>query len=596
MKVTDRKIMRGSITTVASVAMFMAIIFLPGTVGASTVATGPAPAPSATEASEGANAQALSAPSSVQSPALAGPVASAFTTGSTIGVLTTTSSGAQSGVSGSGTVTQPLTITGTGLAANAKVSIDWSTWNATWVTDVEPQTANYLGTATTSFNVVLGSATTSATGALSFTTTVPSDFGGVHNLYAVVNGVEVADGGFTLLRTFTVSPKRGPIGTPITVTLTGLGESAYTTGDGVNWDNKTTGLVTALWTRGDATFTLRAAGPVGQHTIETASSLSTAYLNPSQSPVPYAGILTALFTTTRGNGPVAETAVLPTAFNATPSQFTTLSTANLDPASKAVATLSTTRGPDNSSVQVSVSGLVGTGAYQLEWSSVTGSRVNCPNGSSSCWTFANTSLGSTMNATNGALQQTITVPVTDQKNPGAGLGGWHIVQVMSGAKIEAEVPFYVQESLVAYTAASGKVSHALATAAPVPSVATPTLTQLAGVGTPTSSFHEGQEFTIAVNGVGWTQMDNTLAVDYDNGLVGYGCGFNSNGYMVIHMFATGGVGTHIIDLYPELYTLNPLFTTTAYGMTPFLDSATNYPGLAMGYQIPVIHLTIHIVK
>jgi hypothetical protein len=596
MKVTDRKIMRGSITTVASVAMFMAIIFLPGTVGASTVATGPAPAPSATEASEGANAQALSAPSSVQSPALAGPVASAFTTGSTIGVLTTTSSGAQSGVSGSGTVTQPLTITGTGLAANAKVSIDWSTWNATWVTDVEPQTANYLGTATTSFNVVLGSATTSATGALSFTTTVPSDFGGVHNLYAVVNGVEVADGGFTLLRTFTVSPKRGPIGTPITVTLTGLGESAYTTGDGVNWDNKTTGLVTALWTRGDATFTLRAAGPVGQHTIETASSLSTAYLNPSQSPVPYAGILTALFTTTRGNGPVAETAVLPTAFNATPSQFTTLSTANLDPASKAVATLSTTRGPDNSSVQVSVSGLVGTGAYQLEWSSVTGSRVNCPNGSSSCWTFANTSLGSTVNATNGALQQTITVPVTDQKNPGAGLGGWHIVQVMSGAKIEAEVPFYVQESLVAYTAASGKVSHALATAAPVPSVATPTLTQLAGVGTPTSSFHEGQEFTIAVNGVGWTQMDNTLAVDYDNGLVGYGCGFNSNGYMVIHMFATGGVGTHIIDLYPELYTLNPLFTTTAYGMTPFLDSATNYPGLAMGYQIPVIHLTIHIVK
>jgi hypothetical protein len=122
------------------------------------------------------------------------------------------------------------------------------------------------------------------------------------------------------------------------------------------------------------------------------------------------------------------------------------------------------------------------------------------------------------------------------------------------------------------------------------------LTQVAGVGTPTLTFKEGQEFTVAVNGVGWTQIDNTLTVDYDNSLVGYGCGFNSNGYMVVHLFATGGVGTHVIDLYPEMYTLNPSFTTTAYGMTPFLDYQSNYPGLALGYQVPAIHLTIRIVK
>ena len=39
--------------------------------------------------------------------------------------------------------------------------------------------------------------------------------------------------------------------------------------------------------------------------------------------------------------------------------------------------------------------------------------------------------------------------------------------------------------------------------------------------------HEGQKFTVHLKGLGWTQLDNTIAVDYDNSYVGYGCGFNS---------------------------------------------------------------------
>ncbi|MGA7833902.1 MAG: hypothetical protein WCA31_01700 [Acidimicrobiales bacterium] len=545
---------------------------------------------------EAANAQALTAPASVTSAPLPGAVSSAFSAAKTIGVLTTTSGGPQTGVSGSGTEGQPLTITGSGLPQNATVTLDWSTNNATWVADVEPSTANYLGMTTSSFNVTLGTATTDATGNLSYKTTVPVDFGGVHNVYAVVNGTEDAVGGFTLLRTITISPTRGPIGSTIHVTVTGLGETAYTTGDGVNWDNHMTGLVTALWTRGTASFTLRAAGPLGKHTIEVGSSLSTLYMNPEQSPVPYAGLNTATFTTTAESSPAAATIDLPADFNATPGEYTTLSTANLDPASSAVANLSVNRGPVGSQVTVNVTGLSASGTDQLEWSSVVGSRVNCPNGSSSCWQYASTPLGSA-SVSNGTLSSTITVPTTNQQYPGAGLGGWHVIQVINGSKVEAEVPYYVQESVVVYKSASGNVlTKGLATAAPVPDIASPTLTQVAGVGTPTLTYHEGQEFTVAVNGVGWTQVDNTLAVDYDNSLVGYGCGFNSNGYMVVHLYATGGLGTHIIDLYPQMYTLNPSFTTTAYGMTPILDYGTNYLGLALGYQIPAIHLAIRVVK
>ena len=105
-----------------------------------------------------------------------------------------------------------------------------------------------------------------------------------------------------------------------------------------------------------------------------------------------------------------------------------------------------------------------------------------------------------------------------------------------------------------------------------------------------------QEFTISIDGVGWTQLDNTLGVDYDNSYMGYGCGFNSNGYMVVHLRATGGPGIHIIDLNPILYSLSPSFANTPYGMVPVLSSARDYPGLALGYQVPSIHFAIRVIK
>ena len=89
---------------------------------------------------------------------------------------------------------------------------------------------------------------------------------------------------------------------------------------------------------------------------------------------------------------------------------------------------------------------------------------------------------------------------------------------------------------------------------------------------------EGQPFTIHLKGVGWTQLDNTVGVDYDNSYIGYGCGFNSNGDVLLHLHATGGPGTHLIDLYPMLYSLSPSFANTPYGMVPVLTYAQDEPG------------------
>ncbi len=597
MKIPPGSTRRGrTLGALAALALPLALVTTAGPTGAAPPSV-TAPQASPAQVAEAPSADALTAPTDLPGvAALPGPVSPSFSLGSTLGVLTTRSTGTQDGVSGSGTEGQPLTISGTRLASHAAVSIEWSTANETWVTDVEPATVNYLGTAAKTFNVTLGTATTDAAGAFSFTTTVPVDFGGPHTIYAVVRGQEVAQGGFTTMRTLSISPTRGPIGTMIHVTYTGLGATAYTLGAALDWDNHFVGEFQAAWTRGTASFFIRAAGPVGRHVLETGAAVGTLYMNSDQSPIPYANLLRATFTTTPGGNLPATQIDWPAPVTPTLSQFTTADASGVDPTSSASATLSSSRGPVGSSVTVTVTGLSGSGPDKLEWSSVVGSRVNCPNGATTCWAYASTPLGAAP-VSDGQLRARVTIPVTAAGEPGAGLGGWHEIQVLSGSAVEAQVPYYVKESVVVYRGAGGRVlSEGVAAAAPVPpGVAHPTLTQVAGVGRPTDTFTEGEEFTIALDGVGWTEIDNTLAVDYDNSLVGYGCGFNSNGYTVIHLYATGGPGVHIIDLYPELYTLNPDYATTAYGMLPVLSYARDFPGLALGYQVPAFRFAIRIV-
>ncbi len=508
-----------------------------------------------------------------------GTVAPAFTIPSTYANLTVTP---LSGVPGS-----PMTITGSGLSANTSLTLTWSTSNATWVADIEPTTANYMGDSYSKLSVVLATVTTDASGNFSYATTVPTDFGGTHDIYAVAGGVAVAHGGFSLSRTLTVTPKSGPIGTPITITYTGLGASLYPGGAALLWDNHNTGEMMGHWTRGTASVTIRAAGPAGNHLITVADAIGVQYMNIMQSPLPYAQGFSVMFHTTKDNGAPAPSITWPARVTPTVSQVTTLGTVGLDPASKAVATLSPTSGPVNTKVNLTVTGLPMTGTATLVWSTVVGSRVNC---SGTCWLTQPVALGSAT-VTNGALNAPITVP--------DGLGGWHAVKVMNGTTVEAQVAFYVKESIITFYKKDGSVATVGVerpdNAASAAAIATGGYHALQ-VGTPTYRFKAGQEFTINLDGVGWTQFDNTLAVTYDNSFVGYGCGFNSSGYTVIHMHATGAPGTHIIDLYPMLYTNQPSFANTPYGMLPVLSFANDEPSLALGYQVPSFHFAITIVK
>jgi hypothetical protein len=78
--------------------------------------------------------------------------------------------------------------------------------------------------------------------------------------------------------------------------------------------------------------------------------------------------------------------------------------------------------------------------------------------------------------------------------------------------------------------------------------------------------------------------------------MGYACGFNSNGDTQIQLFATGKPGTHLIDLYPLLYTQQPAYAYPQLGMVPLLSFAQDAPGLAAGYQLGAFRLAIKVVK
>jgi hypothetical protein len=495
---------------------------------------------------------ALAAPGAVQAPlipgvsALPGPVVDPGQPAANMQVIKATP---DIGVAGTAT-----TFTASGLPAGKTVTLTWGTATVDWLLDPRVDSVDYLGRKTNKLTVALASGTTDSSGRLSVELKAPSDFGGIHDVYAVVDGQQVAKGGFLIARSASISPKSGPIGTPITVVYRGLGSSLYEGGGSLLYDNHYVGAVMANWTRGVAKVKIRATGAPGMHSIQIADAITFKYLNIEQSPVPWATGFEFKFRVTKDDGRPKPQIDWPAAVTPTVTSKTTLDAAGLTSATTSEVKLGTTSGQVLSKVDLSASGLVPGAPITMQWATVVGNRVNC---TGTCWSFVTVPLGSGTAAADGTLKSKIAVP--------DGLGGWHVVQLVQAGEVKAQVPFYVKRSIV-------------------------------GNGVSSLTLKRNQHFTVHLKGLGWTQLDNTIAVDYDNSYVGYGCGFNSNGDVVMNMVATGAPGTHLIDMYPLLYTQQPSYANTPYGMVPVLTYAQDAPGLALGYQLPAIRLAITVVE
>ena len=122
---------------------------------------------------------------------------------------------------------KPVTITGAGLPKSKDVRLVWMTANVRWVLDPKADSVDYIGRKVDKIGVALANTQTDASGAFKASFRVPKDFGGLHDIFAVVDGKQVAKGGFLLERTVRMTPTRGPVGTPIKVTVVGMGSPTY---------------------------------------------------------------------------------------------------------------------------------------------------------------------------------------------------------------------------------------------------------------------------------------------------------------------------------------------------------------------------------
>jgi len=141
------------------------------------------------------------------------------------------------------------------------------------------------------------------------------------------------------------------------------------------------------------------------------------------------------------------------------------------------------------------------------------------------------------------------------------LGGWHIIRIATQDRVLAETPYYLEQSLVKVSPRRVKV---------------------------------GEVFTVQIKGVGWTELDNTLAVTYDNAVLGYACGFNTNGDVTVNLVGTGRPGIHLVDFYPAIYRGKDRVPWNY--QTPFLTDARDFPALPHGYRLPAYRLAIEVIE
>ena len=449
-----------------------------------------------------------------------------------------------------------VTVRGQANAAQL-VDLQWTTWDGSYSTQTTSQTVAYKQRAFTEKRVSLGQVTADAEGHFTGSFVVPEDFGHLHDLHAVADGRDIARGGFQVLMAGTASPASGPIGTPITLKITGLNPNLFSGSTlAVRYDNAYTGLLTAATTNGTAEAIVRASGPVGLHSIVIGAGTTPAYLNIHQSPydflydhLPDGEGFQFEFRTTADVGPPpnalewpASSAVQPLAADAPRTTFEPL-----PPSSTARLTLDPATGPVLTRIALNATGLAADADFTVVWMTARGNRV-----SDSGWDLLPVSIGQGRSDSQGSARLELQVPDD--------LGGWHELKVVQENVSRAQAPFYVERSLASISTTRPRV---------------------------------GETFTINAKGLGWTELDNGFAVTYDNMFVGYACGFNSNGDVTMPLIATGGPGTHLIDLYPMVYNGQD---RKAWYWAPVLTFARDFPALSLGYRLPTYRLAITAVE
>jgi hypothetical protein len=422
-----------------------------------------------------------------------------------------------------------------GLPAGKTVDLKWSTVSGGWVIE---DYYYFRGKAFSETNLSLGKFPVDASGHLDATFAIPEDYGGVHDVMATIDGKTVAQNGVEVTQSFEMTPLSGPIGTPIELRVKGLGWRTMENTWVVNWDNRGIGFVTAVSTHGSAVARFRATGPVGDHPVKIYTGWQgQSYLNFQQAPNAYLPRPDFTFRTTSGQSSTPDAYADEYQPYALPESEIHIANGKLN--------VSPTQGPVGTQAVLRGEGFPANSTLDLLWQTYVGSRVSGNGFAPQEKTIAKVKVGN-----DGKIALPLTIPDD--------LGGRHGLEIRDKEKPLGRAYYAIETSILSIDPASGPA------------------------GTPV---------TIHLKGVGWTEYDNLYAATYDNAYMGYACGFNTQGDVIITFRAAGDPGTHLIDLFPGIYQGPPTETQLLYRM-PQLTYADDHPG----NKIPALHFKFEVTR
>jgi len=428
----------------------------------------------------------------------------------------------------------PVTLTAEGLPPDQEFQLVWITASGAWkVADAE-----YHGREFTPVAYEIARARADQSGHLSVNFIAPDDYGFMHDIVLQQGSRLFTQVAFNLDMTVEISPKSGPVGTPIKVDVKGIGYRPLYNSWDVVYDNNFTGWISSVTTKGAASFTIPATGGPGAHVIEVMhGELTFPYRNPEQNPAPGRPRFAFQFTVTDG------APVMP----APPAQQAQKVVRVLPPQGELVAS------PQFSGVGepalVRGEGLEAGKNYQLNWTRVVGNRMMGPGAEQpgrTNWEELSRVIAESQADASGRIEFRFTTPDD--------LGGTHglWVNTGSGKKFGS---YWVKPTALPIDVTRGPV---------------------------------GTTFTIHLKGGGWTETANIYHVVYDNNYTGYVCAFNSQGDIEIFMKATGAPGMHYIDLYPGIY--KGTETRPNNFRIPQLTFADDHPG----EDLPAFHFAFEV--
>src|SRR6266540_4605333 len=179
----------------------------------------------------------------------------------------------------------PVTATASGLKPATKYDLVWTTGKVQW--KLSDDRSKFLGRDARTVQNPLQSVTTDATGAFKTTFAVPQGFGYAHDVMVVDAEKVIRNKSlFDVDMVTTITPTSGPVGTPITIEVKGIGYQSYQNSFQLAYDNAYTGWVSSITTEGYAKVVIPATGKLGTHYITLGhSEFGAPYLNPQQQPV-----------------------------------------------------------------------------------------------------------------------------------------------------------------------------------------------------------------------------------------------------------------------------------------------------------------------